>query len=144
MREHRAVSAPSTLNLCAVKKMVDEHTIPTVATQEEPQTTSPERVVWSQQYDFSLEAFPPINFQSWKPRRQRCKEPTNSPDGYMTRREAASYLGVSVRFLEANTSIHKSNLAGPASRRPTWRYKRSDLDAWAAERKQAVNVGRAD
>jgi hypothetical protein len=55
----------------------------------------------------------------------------------MSRRDAAEFLGVSLRFLEGNTSIPKHNLAGPGAKRPTWRYKQSELEAWLADRKRA-------
>jgi hypothetical protein len=50
-----------------------------------------------------------------------------------TTREAASYLGVSPRWLE-QAPIPKVNLARPGAKRAMPRYRKRDLDAYAAER----------
>lgn len=49
--------------------------------------------------------------------------------------EAARYLGVSLRWLETNPEIPRSNLAPPSSRRGMWRYSVADLDAFVASRR---------
>jgi hypothetical protein len=144
VREHRAVSDPSTLNDCAVKKMVDEDSTPTVTSQECQSGVLANGTVWSIPIDIKFQGGS-LNFLNWwKPQRQRRKELSDSPDAYLDRRAAAAYLRLSVRFLEGNTSIPKTNFAGVNAKRPTWRYKRSDLDAWAAERAQRRSVGRAE
>jgi excisionase family DNA binding protein len=49
------------------------------------------------------------------------------PEPYLSRREAAVYLGVSVRTLERWTS----DLGMPARKvGGRWLYRRSELDAW--------------
>lgn len=61
-----------------------------------------------------------------------------SPRVYLKRQEAASYLSVSLRWLEGNQDIPKIDLARPGSTRSMWRYKRSDLDAWLAAKAHPI------
>jgi hypothetical protein len=63
--------------------------------------------------------------------------------GYLTRHEAASYLGVSLRWLEGNTSLPKVDIAQPGAKRPTWRYRIADLDAWMEVRLTDRDLRRA-
>lgn len=63
------------------------------------------------------------------PTKDRGKSKHPHHDGLLTRSETADYLNVSRRWLEADTTVPKINIAGPHRRR-MWRYKRSDLDAW--------------
>jgi hypothetical protein len=65
------------------------------------------------------------------------------PQGYLTRQEAARYLGVSLRWLEGNMSLPKVDIAQPGARRPTWRYRVADLDAWMEKRLTAQDTRRA-
>jgi hypothetical protein len=83
-------------------------------------------------------------FRPAKARRVRHKQPSKLPDGYLTRNEAAAYLGVSIRRLEGDSSVPKFNVAAPGAKRATWRYRRLDLDEWMAARKQRRNPGRID
>jgi|GEM_PF-6957088 hypothetical protein len=63
-----------------------------------------------------------------------------NPAEYVSRKDAAKLVGVSVRWLESQTAIPKINLAGPGARRATWRYSRRDLIAFMENRK----IGRND
>jgi len=63
-------------------------------------------------------------------------------DAYLTRQQAAEYLGVSVRWLEAESSIPKHNFARPTSKKPMWRYRRGELDSfWTNRRTGALGSG---
>lgn len=62
-------------------------------------------------------------------------EDTRNPAGYVSRRNAAKLFGVSVRWLESQTSIPKINLARPGARRATWRYSLADLVDFMENRK---------
>lgn len=54
----------------------------------------------------------------------------------LTQKEAARYLGVSVRYLQQRAEVRRTLLPGHGpTRRPLIRYRRADLDAWV----QAVN-----
>ena len=74
-------------------------------------------------------------------RRRRSPEPPAPADGYLSRAAAARYLGVSVRFLEGDTSIPKHDLGSPGARRATWRYHKRDLDEWMAARRRTRYSG---
>ena len=67
-----------------------------------------------------------------------------SPRVYLKRQEAASYLGVSLRWLEGNPDIPKIDLARPGSSRPMWRYKTSDLDTWLAAKANSIHPVREE
>ncbi len=54
--------------------------------------------------------------------------------GLLTRREAAEYLNVSLRWLEECAAIPRVNLARPDAKRATIRYRKSDLDAFIESR----------
>jgi hypothetical protein len=71
-----------------------------------------------------------------KPKRQRRKQPLRPADGYLSRADAAQYLGVSLRWLEASATIPKHNLGRPGGKKAMWRYRKSDLDRWIASRNQ--------
>jgi len=53
-----------------------------------------------------------------------------------TRRQAAEYLGLSVRRLEGDPSIPKINVAPPGKRKPQWRYEPHALHGWIAEQRR--------
>lgn len=74
-----------------------------------------------------------------RPTRAR-RPPVNSVDGYLTRAQACSYLGMSLRWLESNNSIPKRDVSRPGSKRPTWRYLKKDLDQWMASPKNGRAV----
>lgn len=69
-----------------------------------------------------------------------------SPDDWLTRKEAAEYLGklgcpITVAYLE-RMAVDNNAGNGPPFTRTRWRlvrYRRSDLDAWA--KREAVRVG---
>lgn len=63
-----------------------------------------------------------------------------NPAEYFSRRDAAKFVGVSVRWLESQTAIPKINLARPGARRATWRYSRRDLIAFM----ESLKSGRSD
>lgn len=78
-------------------------------------------------------------------RRRRTKEANRSSgNGLLSRAEAADYLGVSVRYMEGNSSIPKQDLGRTGNRRRTWRYSKADLDAWIASRPKQGRTGRVD
>ena len=128
--------------------MATDSNAPPAPPQDPPDSSSRPGLIWSASYsrpiDIKVDGQPFDFFRQWKPKRERRKRPAKSPDGYMSRVEAAGYLDVSVRFLEGNASIPKVNLAGPGSKRATWRYRKSDLDDWMAARGQSGKRGRAD
>lgn len=62
-----------------------------------------------------------------------------NPAEYVSRKEAARLVGVSVRWLESQATIPKINLASPGARRATWRYSRHDLIAFMESRKTSRN-----
>lgn len=53
-------------------------------------------------------------------------------DRLFTRKEAADYLRVSVRWLEGCAEIPRVNLGRPGAKRATIRYRRTDLDTHIA------------
>ncbi len=54
----------------------------------------------------------------------------------LNRRQAAAYLGLSVRRLEGDPSIPKINVAPPGSSKPAWRYEPDRLDGWVADQRR--------
>ena len=60
--------------------------------------------------------------------------PESGGDALITRKEAADYLRVSVRWLEGCPDIPRVDLARPSAKRATIRYRKSDLDAYIASR----------
>lgn len=63
------------------------------------------------------------------------------PAAAMPLRSAAHYLGVSPRWLEAASHIPRCDVRRPGAKRPAWRWRRVDLDAFLASR--VVEPGRA-
>jgi hypothetical protein len=116
--------------------------------QDSARSNPPEQtVLWSLSYsgpDLKVDGLTGNWFDQGRPQRTRSKTTTKPPDGYLSRAEAATYLGVSVRRLEGDPSIPKFNVAGPRSKRATWRYRKTDLDSWMAGRKHGGNTGRAE
>ena len=66
---------------------------------------------------------------------------SNDENGFVTTRRAAAYLGLSHRTLDG----YRVSGAGPAFHRfgNRVRYRRSDLDVWAA-RRRATTTAEAD
>lgn len=147
VREHRAVPESSTSTVVAVKMTTDSNA-PPAPPQDPPDDSAKSRVLWSVNFSRASDIKADTSwfdfFGRWKPRRVRRKQASRSPDGYLSRTEAAGYLGVSLRFMEDNTSIPKINVAGPGSKRATWRYLKSDLDEWMKARGQRGKQGRTD
>lgn len=54
--------------------------------------------------------------------------------GLLTLKQAADYLALSPRALQDRTDIPRVDVRDPASDRAAWRYRRVDLDAFAARR----------
>jgi len=48
--------------------------------------------------------------------------------------EAARFLGLSAGHVQARGDIPRVNVAPPGSRKPAWRYRISDLEAFAQHR----------
>ena len=119
--------------------MATDNNAPPVPPQDSLDSTPSQAVLWSTScsgpIDIKVNGQPFDFFNQWKPKRARGKQAAKSPDGYMSRAETATYLGVSLRRLEGDPSIPKFNIAGPGSKRATWRYRRIDLDEWMAARK---------
>lgn len=66
-------------------------------------------------------------------RRLARLEPVELPDGgVFTRAEAARYLRLSIRTLEARSDIPAHDVRPPGTAKACWRYIRSELDAWVA------------
>jgi hypothetical protein len=128
--------------------MATDSNAPPARPQGPPDNPASPGLIWSAGFshpiDITVNGKPFDYFRQWKPKRERRKQPVNSPDGYMSRVEAARYLDVSVRFLEGNASIPKVNVARPGSKRATWRYRKSDLDAWMTARQRSGKRGRDD
>ncbi len=61
----------------------------------------------------------------------------------LRRREAAAFLGVSLRWLENRKDIPVVNLARAASRRAMLRYRRSDLQKFVARHNGLDAEGRS-
>lgn len=66
-----------------------------------------------------------------------------NPAEYVSRKDAARLVGVSVRWLESQSAIPKINLAAPGARRATWRYSRRDLIAFMESRKTSYGKPQA-
>ena len=67
----------------------------------------------------------------------RLETPSDSVaarDGLLTRKQAAEYLNVSIRWLEETALVPRVDLSRPGARRATIRYRRSDLDAFVESR----------
>ena len=62
--------------------------------------------------------------------------------GLLSKRDAAAYLGVSVRWLESNPAVPRVNLAQPGRSRAMWRYRVGELDEFAASRRTEPQDGR--
>lgn len=68
--------------------------------------------------------------------------PDNPPPGSLkTPREAAAYLGVSIRWLQGNPTIPFVDLALPGRRRRMIRYRVEDLDDYASSRRRSNGKG---
>jgi excisionase family DNA binding protein len=58
----------------------------------------------------------------------------------LTANEVAEYLALdlaTVRRLTRRKVLPAINIADDAARRPTWRYRQGDLDAWLNQRRSA-------
>lgn len=127
--------------------MVPDTNAPPAPPQDPTNNTASPGLAWSWVRSLPIETHldgKPVDFFNvFKPRRERRKQPARSPDGYLTRPEAAVFLGVSLRWLEANTTIPKHNLAGPRAKKAMWRYSKGDLEMWIAARTNSGKSGRA-
>jgi helix-turn-helix protein len=63
----------------------------------------------------------------------------DQPPFYLTQKEAAAYVRVSVGYLR-NSSCPKVLLPPGRGRRPLVRYRRDDLDHWMTQRRVAAHV----
>lgn len=54
--------------------------------------------------------------------------------GLLTLKQAAEYLALSPRALQSRADIPRVDIRDPDSDRAAWRYRREDLDAFAARR----------
>jgi hypothetical protein len=129
--------------------MVTDSNAPTLPSQASPDSTAQlPNSVWAVSYsvpiDIKVNGQPYDFFSQGMPKRVRHRQPAKSPDGYLSRAEAAAYLGVSLRRLEGDSSVPKFNVARLGAKRATWRYRRADLDEWMAVRKHNRNSGRTD
>jgi hypothetical protein len=75
-------------------------------------------------------------------RRSDATSPNLTPPEYLTTAEAAEYLRVSSRWLQAHPTVPRVNLADPDARRAMWRYRRQDLDAHMARRVTGATMPR--
>jgi len=126
--------------------MANDNDNPPAPPEESSGTVPVPGVVWSAQpilsidfsrpADFTVNGLPFSYFGLAKQKRERRKQPLRPADGYLTRSDAAQYLGVSLRWLEANATIPKHNLGRPGGKKAMWRYRKSDLDRWIASRNQ--------
>jgi hypothetical protein len=63
--------------------------------------------------------------------------------GLLTASEAASWLRISLRQIVDRADLPRLDVAAPNSARPQWRYRVSDLEAFAAARVVAPYEARA-
>jgi hypothetical protein len=54
--------------------------------------------------------------------------------GLLTLKQAADYLALSPRSLQDRADVPRVDIRDPASDRACWRYRREDLDTFAARR----------
>jgi hypothetical protein len=52
------------------------------------------------------------------------------PNALLRQKDAAAYLGVSVRYLRARKDIKTTTIPSVEGTRPLLRYRVADLDAW--------------
>lgn len=71
------------------------------------------------------------------PERAKRRRPVVLPAGLLTEQQAADYLGVSLRYMKGRGDVPRVNVAAPDAKRPMWRYRLADLEAWTA--KHTVN-----
>ena len=126
--------------------MASDSNAPPAPAQDPPVQSATERLIWSTCYsqplDIKIDCENSLDFfRLWRPKRERRKQGSKTPDSYLSRAEAAEHLGVSVRFLEGDTTIPKVNVARPGAKRATWRYCKKDLDDWASARTTATKRG---
>lgn len=129
--------------------MVDKDSTPTVTAQEQSAQSSVVPYSWQADPDNSIQVtvnglpFDPSSI--WGKKRERRKQPARSADGYMNRAEAGAYIGMSPRWMEQNDhAIRRTNLAGPGAKKPAWRFRKADLDAYMASRSTGLQRGGAD
>ena len=130
-------------------KMVSEDSTPTDSAQEQSAGQPFSFHNWHADPDHPIRItvngrpFDPSSI--WGKRRERRKQSARSTDGYLTRSEAAAFMGVSLRWMEQNDhAIRRHSVAGPGAKKPAWRFLKADLDAYMTSRSTGLKRGVAD